>query len=78
MRAQTLATTATHTARDRVSHPFVAAYKALAQQIKTLRQNNRARTELHSLSDRELSDIGVNRADIDHVITHGTTPRRHR
>jgi uncharacterized protein YjiS (DUF1127 family) len=34
------------------------------------RQRQRSQTTLHELSDRALMDIGVTRAEIDHIAPH--------
>ncbi len=34
------------------------------------RQRQRSRTTLHELSDRALMDVGVTRAEIDHIAPH--------
>ncbi len=34
------------------------------------RQRQRSRTNLHDLSDKELTDIGVTRGEIDHIAPH--------
>ena len=51
---------------------MINARMAHAQRLVAMYQDYRTFTELSSLSDRELSDIGIARADIArHVFTNG-------
>ncbi len=53
--------------------PYVAAekHKGFLASIAAWRERSAAKAELSSLSDRELSDIGVNRQDIAAVVKNG-------
>ena len=54
-----------------ISAPFAAKAPSLLARIKTHLARERAvravKRELHALSDRELNDIGISRADINAV-----------
>ena len=40
----------------------------ITQAVRKWRERNRARNELHRLTDLELADIGLSRGDIDAVV----------
>lgn len=46
---------------------FAGLFGRVTGSLTEYRRFNRTRNELDSLTDRELADIGLNRADIDHV-----------
>ncbi len=41
---------------------------ALIATLKTWNDERITRNQLHALTDRELADVGLTRADIDHVV----------
>lgn len=47
---------------------------AIVQKFKQLLERSRLATQLHKLSDRELSDIGISRSDIAFVVRNGRRP----
>ncbi|MDY0873994.1 DUF1127 domain-containing protein [Dongia rigui] len=49
-------------------HAFLIA---LGAQLKRMREERRAVIELSHLSDHQLRDIGISRAEIDHAVQHG-------
>jgi uncharacterized protein YjiS (DUF1127 family) len=50
---------------------FHAFLIALAAHLKRMRETRRAVIELSQLSDHQLRDIGISRAEIDHAVHHG-------
>lgn len=48
--------------------------KSLAQKVQGWRRFRESMRELSRLSDRELSDLGISRADIFHVAKNGLRP----
>lgn len=42
-------------------------FNTFLKKMKNRRKTNRARRELHSLTNRELKDIGIRRCDIDFI-----------
>jgi uncharacterized protein YjiS (DUF1127 family) len=57
------------TPRRQVYSPLEAWWDALQQ----WRKRERLQTQLCSLTDRELMDIGITRGEIDHVSNHSTS-----
>ena len=45
-------------------------FEKLRVHIRKKQEQRKAIKELHSLTDRDLADIGINRADIERVITN--------
>lgn len=63
-----LRTTAAN-ARSARKHGFANWIAARVAAFRTWQQEQRARAELHAMTDRELLDIGVSRADFDRVFS---------
>ncbi|MEH6403032.1 MAG: DUF1127 domain-containing protein [Sneathiella sp.] len=55
-----------------ISGLVVKGFSKVATAYKTRRQNAIAMTQLHGMSNRELSDIGIARCDIEHAILGDT------
>jgi len=47
---------------------------AIVLKLKRALERSRLATQLHKLSDRELSDIGISRSDIAFVVRNGRRP----
>ena len=62
-----------------ISGLIVKGFSKVATAYKTRRQNAIAMAQLHSMSNRELSDIGIARCDIHHAVLgetdNGKTPK---
>lgn len=48
-----------------------AFFIALGAQMKRMRDERRAISDLSQLTDHQLRDIGISRAEIDHSVHHG-------
>ncbi len=46
----------------------MTSLKTISQKLAAWRRYREAVRELSQLSDRELSDIGIRRGDIDHIV----------
>ncbi|HQT77941.1 MAG: hypothetical protein B7Z80_11565 [Rhodospirillales bacterium 20-64-7] len=56
-------------ARSANKHGFANWLAARIAAFRSWRQEQRARTELHAMTDRELLDIGVSRADFGRMFS---------
>ena len=54
----------------------MATSKTIAQKLAAWHRYREAVRVLSQLSDRELSDIGIRRGDIEVVVRQSATPRR--
>jgi uncharacterized protein YjiS (DUF1127 family) len=54
----------------------IATSKTIAGKLAAWRRYRDAVRELSQLSDRELSDIGIRRGDIEIIVGQSVTPRR--
>jgi uncharacterized protein YjiS (DUF1127 family) len=52
------------------SRNVLSSLKQYWRAFQRWRQRQRSRTTLHDLSDRELTDIGVTREEIEHIARH--------
>lgn len=50
---------------------FVRLCSALIAYVRSARERRQASSALYNLSDHQLRDIGVSRAEIEHVVRHG-------
>ena len=50
--------------------------KTIAEKLAAWRRYRDAVRELSQLNDRELSDIGIRRGDIEFIVRQPVTPRR--
>ncbi|WP_374377609.1 DUF1127 domain-containing protein [Dongia sp.] len=57
--------------RRRRAARLLGLFAALATYLARARERRQASNALYNLSDHQLRDIGVSRAEIDHVIRHG-------
>lgn len=58
-------------ARRRRAARIFRLFATLAAYVRRARERRQASNALYNLSDHQLRDIGVSRAEIDHVIRHG-------
>jgi len=54
----------------------MATSKTIVEKLAAWRRYRDAARELSQLSDRELSDIGIRRGDIEIIVRQSVTPRR--